>query len=115
LESKEFKDLVQLLNPETRIVKADQLKNGIMDKFFDMKRKMVQFFNSIDSRISFTTDIWTSPNDLAFMAITAHWISPDFKLHSILMDFIQMNGSHTGENIEKAFSQSLIDFKVLYR
>jgi hypothetical protein len=83
-----------------------------MDNFKKTKVLMKDFFSSIDSRISFTTDIWTFPNDLAVMAITAHWISADFKIHSMLMDFF---GSHSGVNIEKAFSQSLIEFNVFHK
>jgi hypothetical protein len=83
-----------------------------MDQFKKTKGQMKDFFSSIDSRISFTTDVWTSPNDLAFMAITSHWISTDFEIHSLLMDFVELFGSHSGVNIEKAFSQSLIEFNV---
>ena len=109
LESTEFKDFIHLLRPETRVVKADALKNWIMDRFIKTKIQMKDFFSSIDSRISFTTDIWTSPNDLWFMAITAHWISSDRIIHSMLMDFVELNGSHSGVNTEKAFSESLME------
>jgi hypothetical protein len=112
LESTEFRDYTQLLRPGTRIIKADALKNRIMDYFKKTKVQMKDFFSSIDSRISFTTDIWTSPNDLAFMAITAHWISADFKINSMLIDFVELLGSHSGVNIEKAFSLSLKEFNV---
>ena len=94
LESTEFRDYTNLLRPDTKIVKADALKNRIMERFKNTKVQMKKFFSSIDSRISFTTDIWTSPNDLAFMAITAHWISADFVIHSMLMDFVELFGSH---------------------
>ena len=30
----------------------------------------------------------------------------------MLMDFVELNGSHSGVNIEKAFSESLMDFNV---
>ncbi len=105
LESTEFREFTQLLRPDARIIKADALKSRIMDRFKDAKVKMKEFFSSIDSRVSFTTDVWTSPNDLAFMAI-------DFAIHSILMDFVELLGSHSGVNIEKAFSESLIEFNV---
>ena len=58
VESAEFKDFIQLLRPETRVVKADALKNWIMDRFIKTKIKMKDFFSSMDSRISFTTDIY---------------------------------------------------------
>jgi hypothetical protein len=112
LESTEFRDFVSLLRPGTRVLKADSLKNNIMDRFKKMKSQMMTFWSSIDSRVSFTTDIWTSPNDLSFMAITAHWISSEFVLQSMLLDFVELEGSHTGVNIEKTFSHSLKEYNL---
>jgi hypothetical protein len=56
---------------------------------------------SIVSCISSTTDIWSAPNDIPFMAITGHWIDCNFKMRSMLMDFVALPGSHTGIAIEK--------------
>jgi hypothetical protein len=112
LESAQFRDLLQLLRPGIRIIKADALKNRIVGYFKKTKVQVKELFSFIDSRISFTTDIWTSPNDLAFMAITAHWISADFSMQSMLMGFAELFEGHSGVNIEKAFSQSLIEFNV---
>lgn len=113
LESEEFRDVVQLLNSNAKLVMADQFKKGIMEKFKEKKLEMTATLASIDSRISFTMDVWTAPNDLAFMAITGHWISLDFKPQSVLMDFVQLLECHTGKYIEEAFTKSLQDYRVL--
>jgi uncharacterized C2H2 Zn-finger protein len=101
IESSSFRNLIHLLRPGVFVPKADSLKNSIMSTF---KTKLVQlraFWASIDSRISFTTDIWSAPNDIPFMAITGHWIDRNFKLWSMLIDFVALPGSHTGIAIEK--------------
>jgi len=51
-------------------------------------------------------------NDIAFMSITAHWIDINFEMNNVLMDFIELHGSHSGVNIENVFSNSLITYKV---
>lgn len=110
IETPQFIKLIKLLRPETTMFKADALKKEILERFRITKIQIIKFFSSIKSRVSFTTDIWTSPNDLSFMAITAHWISPQFVVQSLLVDFLEIQGSHTGVNIEKYFSESLIEF-----
>jgi hypothetical protein len=72
-----------------------------MSTFKTKLGQMRAFWASIDSRISFTTDIWSAPNDIPFMAITGHWIDRNFKMRSMLIDFVPLPGSHTGSFIEK--------------
>jgi len=63
-------------------------------------------------------DAWTSPNSLAFLGITAHWIDTSWNLRNVLLDFVQLHGSYSGENIAEAFHKSLNDYnltdKVIY-
>jgi len=63
--------------------------------------------------ISFTLDAWTSPNCIAFLGITAHWISENWQLNEILIDFHKLRGAHSGENLAEAFVQCCNEFDVL--
>jgi hypothetical protein len=65
-------------------------------------------------KISFTADIWTSPNQFPFMAITAHWIQPivtetvtgpyqQLRLRADLIAFHGVPGRHTGEHLAQCF------------
>jgi hypothetical protein len=56
------------------------------------------------------SDIWTDPRQIAFMAITYHYLTQDFKLASGLLDFVPITGSHTGIRIGKVFRDSMEDF-----
>ena len=57
----------------------------------------------IPGKFSFTLDIWTSPTVKSFLAITAYFIDDNWNLHNIIVEFVQMFGAHTGENIKDAF------------
>ena len=46
------------------------------------------------------------------MVITAHFIDKKWKLQSLIIDFIQIWGAHTGENIRKAFIEGLENFNI---
>ena len=75
-----------------------------------MKKILKEKLEQNKSRISFTTDIWTSPNQIEYMAITYHYIDEDFKLKAGLLDFFPFPGSHTGEDIGRMFVEVLVKF-----
>jgi hypothetical protein len=66
-------------------------------------------------KISFTTDAWSDPNQVSFMAVTAHWIQAieqktptggvDKKLHlrADLIGFHKLPGRHSGEHLAYCF------------
>ena len=51
---------------------------------------------------------------LSFLGITYHYIDSDWKLKDILVDFICLEGSHSGENLANSFIQYL-QKKILQR
>ena len=44
-------------------------------------------------------DAWTASNKIPFLAIAAHWITAEFELHSTLIGFERLRGSHTAANL----------------
>jgi hypothetical protein len=63
-------------------------------------------------------DAWTSSNYLPFLGITAHWITDRWELKNTLVDFVKLEGPHSGKNIKKVFLNSLnnlgITTKVIF-
>ena len=51
--------------------------------------------------VSLTFDGWTSANLTTFVAITAHYVSFDWKLNCRLLSFAELPGSHNAKNIGK--------------
>ena len=46
------------------------------------------------------------------MSLTAHFINTEWKLQNIIVDFIQIYGSHTGENIKNTFVLGLENLSI---
>lgn len=46
------------------------------------------------------------------MAITVHWINPDWKLEKVLLGFVYVNERHTAENISKRVFLVLNEFGI---
>jgi hypothetical protein len=72
------------------------------------------FQNDIEGKISLSLDAWTSSNNHAFLAIVAHYITKgdlgmipptycqdfiDKKVEELLIDFRELLGEHSGENM----------------
>ena len=53
---------------------------------------------------SFTTDAWTSTgSQSSFMALTCHWVAPDWKRMSALPSLTPLLESHTGDYLSSKF------------
>ncbi|GBC51380.2 zinc finger BED domain-containing protein RICESLEEPER 2-like [Rhizophagus irregularis DAOM 181602=DAOM 197198] len=67
----------------------------------------------VNGKISFTIDAWISSNSISFLGITAYWISDEWELKNILLDFVKLEGSYSGKNIKEFFLKSLKDFGIM--
>ena len=66
-------------------------------------------------RISLTADTWTSLAQEAFLAVTAHWITADFKIKHVLLDFCDLPASHTAVNLKDSVLEILRDFDISHK
>ncbi|XP_031108667.1 uncharacterized protein LOC116013155 [Ipomoea triloba] len=63
---------------------------------YELEKKRVQgLLNSVD-KISITTDIWTSNQNIQYMVITAHFVDMDSKLQKRVLNFVEVLPPHTG-------------------
>lgn len=57
-----------------------------MDAYMEEKKKALQYMSVSKSRVSITTDMWTSKNQKrGYMAVTAHFIDDSWTLRNIIM------------------------------
>ena len=112
VEEENFIDFVRDLNNDAIIPTADTIKNKIVNFYETDKEKIKSILQTVPGKISFTTDAWTSPSFKSFLSLTAHFIDKDWKLRSIIIDFVQMYGSHAGSEIKDAFVLGLESFSI---
>src|SRR2546421_133483 len=92
-------------------IKFNDKNSGTLDGFVQDEGILVSIliFNILfvnqnaSDRLSFTLDTWTSSNILPFLGITAHWITRDWQLKEILLDFCMLYRPHSGENLAEVF------------
>lgn len=70
------------------------------------------FKNPDNGKFSATTDLWSSGNKFAMMAVTVSWIDRNFEMNEAVIGFRQLSGQHTGLNIAELFENVLREFKI---
>ncbi|CAB5200416.1 unnamed protein product [Rhizophagus irregularis] len=95
------------------IPSADTVRNDVLDTFKNYQTTMQNLLQNSPGKISFALDGWTSPNVISFLGITCHYIDADWDLKDILVNFVDLSGPHSGENLANVFTKCLQDKKIL--
>lgn len=111
-DDEETQSFFKYFNKNIALPKRTSLKNKV-DKHFDRVKEIVlKIVSGNSSNISFTIDGWTSVSHKSYYGITAHYIDDDWKLQSLVIDFVPANGRHTGNDIAKIFYKTVCDYKL---
>ncbi|KAK4698833.1 hypothetical protein P7C70_g7436, partial [Phenoliferia sp. Uapishka_3] len=68
-----------------------------------------------DGKIHFSLDAWTSSNQIAFVAVIAHYVDKDFVLRQDLIDFFEFPGSHTGKRTATALFGLIKEYGIEHK
>ncbi|CAB5357933.1 unnamed protein product [Rhizophagus irregularis] len=109
----EFRYVIQICNAEAQISMADTIKSNILKLYKSYHINIQNILQNTPGKISFALDIWTSPNVIGFLGITGHYIDADWNIKDILVDFVNLSGSHLGENMANMFVTCLKEKKIL--
>ena len=107
-----FKDFVNSLNVRYTVPSRKYLsKTAIPKKYNEMKMKVIRELKDCGS-ISLTTDAWSSNTMDPYLSLTAHFISPTWKLRTYCLRTIYMPESHTGENLAAMIRTILREYDI---
>ena len=65
-----------------------------------------------DKPVALTTDGWTSLATRAYVTVTAHWISDDWKMHDLVLKTPELPGSHTAEHVAGCIKEILDEYNI---
>jgi hypothetical protein len=99
VEQPSFQTVFEAANVKLPIKCADTLYNRIKDGFSKSRSMLKQdLVQSCDS-IALSLDAWTSENQLPILGIIGHWITPNFEKREVVLDFAEIQGPHSGQNL----------------
>jgi hypothetical protein len=100
-----------LLCPST----AGTLFNRIKEEFHSSRAYVKEELARSSRTLALSLDVWTSENQTAIMGIIGHWITPDFEKRDELLDFTEINGPHSGENLAEVVLKMLVELDIAPR
>nr|GMD42501.1 zinc finger BED domain-containing protein RICESLEEPER 2-like [Ipomoea batatas] len=79
---------------------------------YEIEKKRVQGLLKLVDKISITTDIWTSNQNIQYMVITAHFVDLDSKLQKRVLNFVEVLPPHTGTCVYDAIYKCLQEWSI---
>ena len=103
-----------MLSPRLQIPRQSRLKSLAVDYYTQTRDKIKEALRGY-SKVSLACDTWTSPNHLAFLAITAYLVDSDWRHRELLIGFEHLQGSHTGEALATAIFKVAQEYDIVER
>ena len=106
-----FQHLMKTGRPDYYIPLPTMVSWDVKCVFTNIWKHIPKMLQEHEGKLNFTTDVWTSPNHKAFVAVTAHFEvngEPVF----MLLDLVEVVMSYSGVNLEAAFAQILDEFDI---
>lgn len=110
-EQPEFRELLQSLRSVT-VPGADTIRKDINLLFRIVESKVIHIYSNLSSSVAISQDAWSSKAMYGFMGIFGHFITMDWELCEMPINFCHLTGSHSGKNLADAFIQSVLPFKI---
>lgn len=112
IEDRFFKKMMKSAHPSLEVHGRQTLRNDCMSVWEVERRKVADGFACSDSRVSFTTDMWTSVQDLGYICLTAHYIDNEYKLHNHTINFKQVPHPHNSTAIHSTIMECLYEWDL---
>lgn len=77
VEKEGFRALCKELEPNWTPLTRKQVAKGVLDKYNVEKALLLSQLKASDTRVSVTTDTWTSIQNINYMVVTAHFLDSD--------------------------------------
>ena len=81
------------------IVKADTLTTRVYDQVITLDKDLITLLDQTSSIIALLFNRQTSLNKLLMLVINGSQAGSDIKVYKACLDFIEIKGSHSGENL----------------
>lgn len=85
-----FRRFVSSLNPSFKMVCTKTIRNDCLKAFKEETCNLQEMFRHLKSKISLTSDMWTSNRTMGYICITAHFIDEDWKPQKRIVKFTAM-------------------------
>ncbi|XP_042945622.1 zinc finger BED domain-containing protein RICESLEEPER 2-like [Carya illinoinensis] len=111
VDKKGFNKFVCYLEPRFPMPSRYTVMYDCLKRHLKEKTKMKEMFSRTGQRVSFTTDTWTSIQNVGYMCITAHFIDSEWTLHKRIIGFKEII-DHKGASIGAMMDDCIQDWGI---
>uniref|UniRef100_A0A803N644 BED-type domain-containing protein n=1 Tax=Chenopodium quinoa TaxID=63459 RepID=A0A803N644_CHEQI len=104
-----FSHFCGVIEPRFNVPSRITVAKDCFETYLTEKRKLKNVLKRCNSRVSLTTDTWTSIQQINYMCLTVHFIDNNWKLHKRILNFCPIS-SHKGDDIGKEIEKCLLDW-----
>jgi hypothetical protein len=104
--------MIKSIKPDVIIPSRITIQRNCLQKYNDLKEKIIIEMNNLNSKVSLTTDIWTSISQQPYVSTTAHYFH-NKELQHLLLDFSLIPYPHKGEDIKIKVQEVIQEFGLL--
>lgn len=100
------------LNLSSALMSRTTLKRRLEERFIHQRAQLKDELASTCQTIALSLDIWTSKNNIPVLGIIGHWITAKFAYRERVLEFTELKGAHSGENIAHAVYNVLEELHI---
>ncbi|KAJ6038636.1 hypothetical protein N7460_007353 [Penicillium canescens] len=113
VESPEFQQMFRdIPGIEPPFTSRHTLRDRIMQEFAIQRTNLKNELTLTCKTIALSLDIWTSQNHLPILGIIGHWLTDEFEYRERLLEFTELQGVHSGENLAIAVENMLTELSL---
>ncbi|KAG6591773.1 Zinc finger BED domain-containing protein RICESLEEPER 1, partial [Cucurbita argyrosperma subsp. sororia] len=107
-----FKVFVKNVQPLFEVLPNRTIELACMEIYEKEKEKIFETINRLQGRINVSVEMWSSPENMDYLCLTAHYIDEDWKLQKKLLNFITLDSSHTDDMLSDVIIKCLMDWDI---
>ena len=111
-EHKYFVKFIKSLRPSFPFKSRITVRKEIMQLYKEEKNMLYAQFKKLYCRVSFTMDIWTSIQNKSYLCVTAHWIDDNWNMQKRIINFMHVEGNHSGIKLSDAFFANVLNWNL---
>lgn len=115
VENNWFRRFLAVLSPslEKWIPRAgNTVRAWIIAEFERRQEDIRKQLQGSKSRVHLSFDLWTSPNNMAFVGVVGHYMSSQYKVETVLLGLRRLRGTHSGQNIAEAVLEVIRTYEL---
>lgn len=107
-----FKIFVKNLQPMFEVMATSVIESDCLTIYAKERQKVFEIIRNLHGRISLSVGMWSSPENVDYLCLTANYIDDHWKLQRKLLNFLTLDSSQTEDALSDLVIKCLMDWEV---